>query len=75
MQNSTSIIDDNFNLEKEAEQKTIIEEIKENGYKKMYLETWKQLESGRKFYEKNGFEQVAVNVHFRKKIKGEVTSK
>lgn len=34
---------------------TIIEEIKENGYKKLYLETWKQLESGRKFYEKNGF--------------------
>ena len=29
----------------------------------------------RGFYEKNGFEQVAVNVHFRKKIKGEVTSK
>ena len=28
----------------------------------------------RGFYEKNGFEQVAVNVHFRKKIKG-VTSK
>ena len=34
---------------------TIVAEIKENGYKKMYLETWKQLESGRKFYEKNGF--------------------
>lgn len=34
---------------------TIIEEIKENGYKKLYLETWIQLESGRKFYEKNGF--------------------
>lgn len=34
---------------------TIIETIKENGYTKLYLETWKQLESGRKFYEKNGF--------------------
>ena len=34
---------------------TITEIIKESGYTKLYLETWKQLESGRKFYEKNGF--------------------
>lgn len=33
----------------------IIENIKEKGYTKLYLETWKQLESGRRFYEKNGF--------------------
>ena len=34
---------------------SIIDEIKEKGYTKLYLETWKQLESGRRFYEKNGF--------------------
>ena len=28
----------------------------------MYLETWKQLESGRKFYEKNGFENFETTL-------------
>ena len=34
---------------------SIIEEVKEKGYMKLYLETWKQLSSARKFYEKKGF--------------------
>ena len=29
--------------------------IKQNKYKKIFVETWKNFESGRKFYEKNGF--------------------
>ncbi len=29
--------------------------IKQNKYKKIFVETWKNFESGRKFYKKNGF--------------------
>ncbi len=34
---------------------SIIESIKNDGYTKLYLETWKQFEGARRFYEKNGF--------------------
>ena len=33
----------------------IVDRIKKEGYTKLYLETWVQLESARKFYEKKGF--------------------
>lgn len=34
---------------------SIIEIVKKKGYTKLYLETWEQFASARKFYEKNGF--------------------